>query len=326
MNGSSKVVTTIKFKAKSLFKNRVFIIFLIIILLFIFGELIFPGFISFGHIMDILKLSVFLGIVSLAQTIVVISGKDGVDLSVGSVLSLGAIVAASILKGNNSNILLSLSAVVIIGFGIGMVNGFGISYIGIPPLVMTLAMASVIEGVSLIYSKGFPTGEAPSLLQKIGNSKVIGIPYILLIWILLIIIAHFVLNRTKWGKILYGIGENNLTAELSGVRTKRFRLFIYGISSLICASAGFLLLSYTGTPYLNLGTPYVLPSVVAVVVGGISLSGGKGSYIGTAMGCIVLTTLTSILVALQSGEAMRQIVYGSVIILLLVTQFKRIFR
>jgi ribose transport system permease protein len=299
--------------------NRVVLVLLVVLFLFVFGEIIFPGFMSLAHIMDVLRLSVFLGIVALAQTIVVISGNDGVDLSVGSVLSIGAIVAASLMDGMDRNIPLAIGAVAAVGFSIGAINGAGVSYFAIPPLVMTLAMASVVEGISLIFSKGFPTGNAPPLLQRLGSGKVFGMPYLVLLWIVIIFGGHLVLMRTKPGKILYGIGENNLAAELSGVRTKRFRLCVYGMGSMICALSGLLLLGYTGTPYLNLGVPYVLPSVVAVVIGGVSLAGGMGTYLGTAAGCIVLTTLTSILIALQTGEAMRQVVYGIVILILLAT-------
>jgi len=317
MNNSVVLSISWKLLLRRFFFARIFITLVITLLLLTFGEIIFPGFMSLYHIMDILKLSVFVGIVSLAQTIVVISGSDGIDLSVGSVLSIGAIIAASLLEERNEYLLYVIVIVGIIGFGIGIINGIGVSYVGIPPLVMTLAMASVIEGTSLIISRGFPSGIAPPLLQAIGNGKVFQIPYCLFLWVIIIGISLFVLNRTKWGSILYGIGENNLTAELSGIKTKRVRLFVYGVSSSICALCGIFLLGYTGTPYLNLGLQYVLPSVVAVVIGGISLSGGKGSYLGTVMGCIMLTTLTSILIALQTGEAMRQVVYGMVILLLL---------
>lgn len=308
---------------KGIIRQRISIIILVTLSLFIFGEVIFPGFMKFSHIMDILRLSVFLGIVALAQTLVVISGNEGIDLSVGSILSLGAVIAASLLRNRNANIPLSIVAISVAGFTIGLMNGIGIGYLRIPPLVMTLAMASVIEGTTLIYSKGYPTGTAPTLLQDFGSGRIYGISFLLIFWIIVAISATFLLNRTKWGKILYGIGENNLTATFSGINTKRFRLFVYSTSGAICSFAGLLVLAYTGTPYFNLGGPYVLPSVVAVVIGGVALTGGRGSYLGTACACILLTTMNSILIALQTGESVRQIVYGSVIVLLLLSSGER---
>ncbi len=308
----------IRLGIRKIVANRIFIAIVALVMLFVFGEIIFPGFLNFTHIMSVLRLSVFLGIVALGQTLVVIAGNEGIDLSVGSVLSIGVVMTAYILNSKNINIPIALFGVPAIGFLLGIVNGLGISYIGIPPLIMTLAMASVIEGLSLIITKGFPTGTAPSFLELIGNGRVLNIPYIIIVWIMIIIVTMVVLKCTKWGNLLFGVGANGLTAELSGVNVKLFRMIVYGISGAVSAFAGLLMLSYTGTPYLNLGAPYLMASVAAVAIGGISLAGGSGSYIGTVLGCIVLTTLNSILVALQSTEAIRQIAYGSLLFVLVI--------
>jgi ribose transport system permease protein len=294
-----------------------------IIVLFVFGEIISPGFLSFNHLMSVLRLSVFLGIVALGQTLVVMSGGEGIDLSVGSVVSLGVVIASSILLGRDGNIVAALAAAIAAGFAIGMINGIGISYIGIPPLIMTLAMASVVEGLSLLYTKGYPTGTASKLLETIGNGRIIGIPNVLLLWILFIVVATLLLFRKRWGAILFGVGANSITAELSGINVKRFRMFVYGICGAISAFAGFMILGYTGTPYLNLGAPYLMSSIAAVAVGGISLAGGSGSYLGAVIGCILLTTLSSILVALQTTEAIRQIVYGGLLFIIVVAYTRR---
>lgn len=307
-----------KGKIKIFFYNKIVIAFLVAILLFVFGEIIFPGFMSFSHIMSILRLSVFLGIVSLGQTLVVISGKEGVDLSVGSVLSIGVVISGYFLRGENKNIPFALIIVLAAGFIIGLISGVSISYLKVPPLIMTLAMASVVSGLSLIVTKGFPIGKAPPLLEVLGSGKIFNVPYIIIFWMILTVIVVLILKHTKWGTILYGIGANNLAAELSGINTKRFRMFVYAIAASIYCFGGFLLLSYTGTPYLNLGAPYIMPSIAAATIGGVSLAGGEGNYFGTVAGCIVLTTLTSILVALQAGESIRQIVYGAAIIILII--------
>lgn len=294
-----------------------------VIVLFIFGEIISPGFLSFGHVMSVLRLSVFLGVVALGQSLVVLAGGEGIDLSVGSVLSFGVVVASSILKGNDANIPAALAAGIAAGLAIGLVNGIGVSYIGIPPLIMTLAMASVVEGLSLIYTGGYPSGTAPRLLEVLGNGRVAGVPNVLLFWLLVIAAATLILFRKRWGAVLFGVGANSVTAELSGIDVKRFRMFVYGICGAISAFAGFLVLGYTGTPYLNLGAPYLMSSIAAVAVGGISLAGGAGSYVGAVIGCILLTTLSSILVALQTTEAVRQIVYGGLLFVIVVAYTRR---
>jgi ribose transport system permease protein len=308
---------------RSLASNKLVIAVAAVIVLFVFGEILSPGFLSFNHMMSVVRLSVFLGIVALGQTLVVMAGGEGIDLSVGSVLSLGVVIASSLLAGKDANIPAALAAALAAGFAIGVVNGVGISYVGIPPLIMTLAMASVVEGLSLIYTGGYPKGTAPNLLEVLGNGRILNVPNVILLWIVVIVLATLVLFRKRWGAVLFGVGANSITAELSGIDVKRFRMFVYGICGAISGFAGFLVLGYTGTPYLNLGAPYLMSSIAAVAIGGISLAGGSGSYVGAAIGCILLTTLSSILVALQTTEAVRQIVYGSLLFVIVVAYTRR---
>ena len=308
---------------RSLASNQLTIAVASIVALFIFGEIIAPGFLSFGHLMSVLRLSVFLGIVALGQSLVVMAGGEGIDLSVGSVLSLGVCISSSLLLGKDANIPAALLGALAAGFAIGIVNGAGVSYVGIPPLIMTLAMASVVKGLSLIYTGGYPKGTAPRLLEELGSGRILNIPNILLLWVVVVVAATLVLFRKRWGAVLFGVGANGITAELSGINVKRFRMFVYGICGAIAGLAGFFVLGYTGTPYLNLGAPYLMTSIAAVAIGGISLAGGAGSYIGAAIGCVLLTTLSSILVALRTTESVRQIVYGSLVFIIVVAYTRR---
>ena len=310
-------------RIRALAANQLAIAVLAIVALFVFGEIIAPGFLSFGHLMSVLRLSVFLGIVALGQSLVVMAGGEGIDLSVGSVLSLGVCISSSLLLGKDANIPAALLAATAAGFAIGLVNGIGVSYVGIPPLIMTLAMASVVEGLSLIYTGGYPRGVAPPILEALGNGRILQIPNILILWIVVIIGATLVLFRKRWGAVLFGVGANSITAELSGINVKRFRMFVYGICGAIAGLAGFFVLGYVGTPYLNLGAPYLMTSIAAVASGGISLAGGAGSYLGAAIGCVLLTTLSSILVALKTTESVRQIVYGSLVFIIGVAYTRR---
>ncbi|HEY9595872.1 MAG TPA: ABC transporter permease [Spirochaetia bacterium] len=308
---------------RSLATSPLTIAVLAIVALFVLGEVVAPGFLSFGHVMSVLRLSVFLGIVALGQSLVVMAGGEGIDLSVGSVISLGVVVSSSILMGNDGNMIFALVAVIAVGFAIGLLNGVGISYIGIPPLIMTLAMANVVEGLSLIYTGGYPRGTASRMLETLGGGRIVGIPYVILLWLVLIVAATLLLFRKRWGAVLFGVGSNEITAELSGVNVKRFRMFVYAICGAISSFAGFMVLGYTGTPYLNLGAPYVMSSIAAVAVGGISLAGGSGSYLGAVIGCILLTTLTSDLVTLKTTEAVRQIVYGGLLFVIVIAYTRR---
>lgn len=310
-------------RLKSFFANKTVTAFVIAIGLYLVGGIISPGFLQFSHLTNVLSLSAYLGIIALGQTIVIISGKEGIDLSVGSIISLTVCMAAQIMNGENGNIWLAAIVVIAVGFGLGCFSGAGVAFFGMPPLVMTLAMGSVIQGLTLIYTGGQPKGKSAELLQEIGTGRTADIPHILIVWIIIAAVAIILLSKTKWARLLYGIGENDLTARLSGARTKVIRMIAYGLSGAIAGVAGIFLLGYTGTAYLDIGSKYVMPSIAAVVIGGVSMEGGKGKYAGVIAGAIVLTTLSSILVSLNTGEGGRQIVYGLVLLVLLGMYAKR---
>ncbi|MHB1252654.1 MAG: ABC transporter permease [Candidatus Humimicrobiaceae bacterium] len=311
---------------KKIFTDKVIVSFIIVVVLFIIGEIAVPGFAAFNHIMTVLQTSFFLGMLSLGQTVVVISGKEGIDLSVGPMLTVGVITSSAILMGKDSNFALALVVVLTLGFTLGLVNGAGISFLGIAPLIMTLAWGIVVEGSLLFITNGFPPGKASPLLELLGGgslkfnlgSYLVEIPWVIIIWIVITLIVLYVFKRTTLGRIFYGIGTNDRAANLLGIRTKQFRMLSYGFSGMFSAFSGMLLLGYVTNPNLNLGINYGLPSVAAIVIGGISLAGGSGSYLGAVAGSIILSTLTSILVTFQLGESGRQIIFGCVLLILLV--------
>ena len=298
--------------------SKVAVAYLLIVLLFLAGQAASPGFSSFSNIMNVLNISALLGFIALAQTVVVLSGDEGIDLSVGAMASLSAVMSSQMINGADGQLAFAAAAVIAVGFAIGCVSGAGIAYFQIPPLVMTLAMASVIQGIALVYTNGQPKGMASPALKQLGTAQTLGIPNLVLLWIVVAAAAALLLSRTKWGQLLYGLGANRLTTELSGVRTRVVRTLVYGVSGAVASLGGLLLLSYTGTSYLDIGSAYMLPTIIAVVIGGVSLAGGQGTYNGTAAGVILLTTLSSILVTLHIGEGGRQIVFGSVLLLLLI--------
>lgn len=311
---------------KRIFTDKVVISLLIVIGLLVIGQIAVPGFASFHHIMTLLQTSFFLGMLSLGQTIVVVSGKEGIDLSVGPFLTLGVILSSAVLMGKDSNFVYALLAVLVVGFGLGLVNGLGVSYLGITPLIMTLAWGTIVGGALLFITGGFPPGLASPFLETLGGgslsfnigSYLVDIPWVIIIWIVIILAVLYVFKRTKIGGILYGIGANDRAANLLGIKTKKIRMLAYGFSGMFSAFAGMLLLGYVTNPNLNVGLGFGLPSVVAIVIGGISLAGGQGSYLGAVFGSIVLTSLASILTTFQIGYSGRSMVTGAVLFILLV--------
>jgi ribose transport system permease protein len=323
-----------KFKTiiMKLVNDRVLLAYLFLVIMFVIGEIIVPGFINFSHIMTVLQAAFFLGLIALGQTIVLISGKEGLDLSVGATFIVGVLLGAAINNGKDINLPLTIAVVLIAGFLLGLVNGFGVSFLGIAPLVMTMAWGIVIEGALLFINRGaYNPGKASPFLETLGNGSLvidlynwnIKIPWVVIIWVIIIIITQIIMKRTTVGYILYGVGSNSRVAGLLGIRTKIVRMSAYGFSGMLSALSGLLLLGYVGSPNFNLGARYVLPSVLAVVIGGVSFGGGYGSYIGVVAGSIFLTTLSSVLVTLGFSEGGRQLITGTVLLLLLLTYIRR---
>ena len=298
--------------------NPIVIALILAVILFAVGGIVQPGFASYGQAMNILRLAAFLGIVAAGQTLVIISGGEGIDLSVGAVITLGAILVFRIGDGQNDQALLALAIALGVGLLIGATNGLGITLLGIPPLVMTLGMTGVVQGLILVITGGrVEGGAAPALTGLVTNPLILGIPGVIFLWLLLGALMWALLRRTAYGRRLFAVGTNRVTAKLSGVRVPSVLVLTYALSGMLAALGGVVLLGYTEQVFLNLGDPYTLPSVAAVVVGGTLLAGGVGSYFGTMAGALVLTLLTSLLTALDLPESMRLIVYGATLLLLL---------
>ena len=291
---------------------------LLAIALFFAGGLVNPDFVNLNQAINIVRLASFLGIIAAGQTLVIISGGEGIDLSAGAIVTLAAILVYRITNGANEMIPLALAVALAVGAFVGLVNGLGIIVLGIPPLVMTLGMAGVVQGLILIVTQGQLTGKTPPLMPTlISNPLIAGIPGIILIWLVIGVLMWLLLERSTYGKHLFAVGVNRTAARLSGVRVQRTVILTFTLSGLLAALGGFMLLGFSQIVFLNLGDPYLFPSIAAVVVGGTLLSGGKGSYWGTMSGALVLTLIDSLLIALRLQEAYKLIVLGMMLVILI---------
>lgn len=298
--------------------NPVVIALLLAVALFALGGILRPGFANYELAINILRLAAFLSIIAAGQTLVIISGGEGIDLSVGAVVTLGAILVFRIVDGRDALVLPALVVALVAGLAIGAINGLGITLLRIPPLVMTLGMTGVVQGLILVITQGQLEGAAAPLMTRlVSQPLVLGIPGVVILWLVLGAAMWLLLERTAYGKQLFAIGVNRTTARLSGVAVPSIVVLTYALSGCLAALGGFVLLGYTQNVFLNLGAPYTLPSVAAVVVGGTLIAGGMGSYYGTMAGALVLTVIGSLLTALQLPESVRQIVYGATLLLLL---------
>ncbi len=247
--------------------------------------------------LNILRLAVFLGVIAAGQTLVIISGFEGIDLSAGSIVTLTAIFTYVIVKGDDNKVLLALLVSLLVGAFIGLINGAGITFLKISPFVMTLGMSGVVTGAIIIANHGNVSGKvAPIMTRLIARplSPRFPIPNALIIWFIFGFLMWLLLERTTFGKNLFAIGVNRVTAKLSGVNVTLMNLAAYSLAGALAGFGGFLVIGNTGVVLLQLGQPFLFPSIAAVAVGGTLLSGGKGSYWGTMAGAIVLTLLTSL--------------------------------
>jgi ribose transport system permease protein len=268
---------------------------------------------------NILRLSSFLALIAAGQTLVIISGGEGIDLSAGAIVTIAVLITYKLVNGDNSLVLPVLLFVIACGAAIGLINGLGVAYLKIPPFVMTLGMAGVVIGTLLVVTRGLYDGKvAPIMTNIIARDLVWGIPGMLFLWIIFGVLMTILLERTRYGKQLFAIGVNRLTARLSGVRVDRMVVATYTIAGALAAFSGFILVGWTQNAGLLVGNQYLFPSIAAVAIGGTLLSGGKGSYFGTMAGAIVIQLITSLLTTMQLPEAIQQIVYGSILIVLLI--------
>ena len=269
---------------------------------------------------NIMRLAVFLGVIAAGQTLVIISGSEGIDLSAGSVVTLTAILTYILVNGADGRVLPALLLTLAVGALIGLINGVGITFLKISPFVMTLGMSGVVTGAIIVITHGSVTGKvAPIMTRLIARplSPSLQIPNAVIIWVLFGILMWLLLERTTFGRNLFAIGVNRVTAKLSGVHVNVTNLLTYALAGALAGFGGFLLVGNTGVVHLQLGQPFLFPSIAAVAVGGTLLSGGKGSYWGTMAGAIVLTLITSLLTTMQMPESVRRMVLGGTLLILI---------
>jgi ribose transport system permease protein len=298
---------------------------LLAVVLFLLSGLLPNGFgsdmdVARAQATNILRLAVFLGIIAAGQTLVIISGSEGIDLSAGSVVTLTAILTYVIVNGADVKVLPALLVALAVGALVGLINGVGITFLKISPFVMTLGMAGVVTGAIIVITHGSVSGKvAPIMTRLIARPLSPGfqIPNAIIIWVLFGILMWLLLERTTFGRNLFAIGVNRITAKLSGVDVTGTNLLTYSLAGALAGFGGFLLVGNTGVVHLQLGQPFLFPSIAAVAVGGTLLSGGKGSYWGTMAGAIVLTLITSLLTTMQMPESVRRMVLGGTLLILI---------
>lgn len=271
-------------------------------------------FLSGNNMMNIIRQGAVLSVVAIGQSFVIISG--GIDLSVAPLISLSTVITASLITNSNVNWGIAALAAIAACGALGLINGILISYVKIPPIIATLATSMAIQGISLLYSKGYginlPAGHP--LFKLIARGKVAGFPVSGIFMILLYLAAFIVLRYTKFGRVTYGLGGNTEAVYLSGISVTKYKILVYTISAAMAGLAGIVL-----TGRINSGHPYNgdgmdMNSIAAVVLGGASVAGGTGVIEGTLIGVFILTMIENGLNMINMNVYLQMMIKGLIIV------------
>lgn len=259
---------------------------------------------------------------SIGMTIIILSG--GIDLSVGSMLALSGAVAAGLLKngivipGTDVFIEVTVSGAILVGVIVGTVlgwfNGFVITRFKLPPFVATLGMLSIARGLTMLWTGGFPITRLGGSFGYMGSGLFFGVP--MPVWIsgVLVAVLILVMKRTRFGRHVYAVGGSEKAARLSGLNVRRIKLLVYTLGGALSGVAGLLVTARLDSATPNAGLGYELDSIAAVVIGGTSLNGGRGTIMGTVLGCLIIGVLNNGLVLLEVSPFWQQVIKGLVIL------------
>jgi len=275
--------------------------------------LVRPEVLNPGWVGVILRAAIPLSLLAACQTLTFLTG--GIDLSVGAVASMSGFVVATLVAGQGLGV--ALIVALVIAALAGFLTGVGVGVFRVHPLIMTLGMSLVVLGLANVWQLVMvQTGSGvPTILRSLGSGTFLTVlPNSLVVFVPLAALILFLLRRTGFGRLLYAIGDNPVASRLSGARSWQVLIVLYMLSAIIAAIAGFLYSGANNVASVTLVDTAVLPSVAAAVIGGTSIMGGRGGFAGTIVGALILTVLTSLLSVLGFPEAVRQVLFGSIIV------------
>ena len=286
------------------------------IVLFV-GSLYSTSFLSPEYLLQQLKVASFLGVIATGAMIVILLGQ--IDLSVPWVVAVGGMMATAATGWGALGETLAIPVGVACGVALGLVNGVGVAFLRLPSMVVTLAVNAVAQGLMVVHTGGFSPQDAssPAMRFLATGQSAFGFPNALIVWAAIGAGAVFLLTRTSFGRTVYAIGNRERAAYLSGARTRLVVMAAFAISGALSAFGGVLLAGYASKAAQAMGDPYLLPAIAAVVLGGTSILGGRGNYLGTVAGVILITLLQSMLSVMQMEEFGRHVTYGIVIVAML---------
>jgi ribose transport system permease protein len=280
-------------------------------LLFAISPFLARGSISHSALLSMAPFAAILAIAAIGQTLVV--QQRGLDLSVPGVITLATIIATKVSDGHDGRLPSAIGLVAVAAIASGLVSGIAITYFGITPLVATLGVNAILQGVVFQITSGSATAAAPPGLARFSLEKTAGIPNTVIIAVIGIVIAGAVIRTTIVGRRFVATGASPAAARAGGIRVRRYELATYVLAALFYGAAGILVAGFLGTPGIGAGDNYLLPTIAAVVLGGTSLAGGVGSVVATAGGALFLTQLQQVVLGMGAPSSVQFVIQGSII-------------
>lgn len=296
-------------------RSRPFLTVVVVALVWITASMVSPGFGAYGHLRYLVELGAVIGLVAAGQTLVVIAG--GIDLSVAAIVTVSAVGLPLVSPAFDPTGLVAIVVILALTTAIGAVNGLGVAYLRVHPMIMTLAMATFLQGLLIIIAGGSAISAQNPVVYWLGNARPLGIPAGVLLWLVVAVVTLLVLHATPFGARAFALGANPLAASLSGVPVPLTTVVVYAFSGFASGLTGVLVLGMNGQGYVGIGDPYLLASIAAVVLGGTSILGGRGTYAGTIPGALLLVTITALITVVNASPGWRNILFGTLILCLL---------
>lgn len=302
---------------KNIMKKKEFGVFMVLVALIVFFSIASGQFRQAQNFFNIAKQIATVGIASVGFCFVLITG--GIDLSVGYQISLDIVVVAVLMNTFNVHWTLSCLVGILLGTGIGLLNGLIITKTHVAPLIVTLSMMTILKGVSYLITGGLAIFKFNETFVQLGQGTVFGIiPISLLFLAAVIIIGAFILNKTVYGRYFYAIGNNEEAAKLCGVNVSKVRLMAYGLCGFFTSIGAILMLARLNSAQSSTGDGYEFNCLTACVVGGVSSNGGKGTVLGAFIGCLIVGVLENGLAILNVNEYVQEVIKGIVLLIAVV--------
>ncbi|MDQ0393276.1 ABC transporter permease [Labrys monachus] len=293
------------------------------ILLILLSRFVSPALGSWEQVNTVLLLASFLMVVAFGQGLVILIG--GLDLSIPALITIGGVLSTYWIGATGEGSWYLVPAILLICAGIGAVSGLGVTALGIPPFIMTMATGIIVASAALGFTSGTPRGASPPVFVDLMKADWIGIPLILVFIVAFCLLASALQGRTSFGRRLTAIGSNPVAARVAGIAVWRSMVMAYMISAAAAGFAGMMLVGYANGATLRMGSDYLLPSIAAVVIGGSSILGGSGTFVATIGGAVLLTTLSTVISALGVPQGWRTVIEGSIILLALLLLRENVF-